>query len=45
VDVLNLLGGLGVEIGELLTGWGSDCFLEVGVQARKEVVGLLSDSI
>jgi len=45
MDILNLAGGLGVEVDELLSGWCSSGLLVVGGKSREERVGLLSDTI
>lgn len=45
MDVLNLAGGLSVEVDKLLTGWSSSSLFVIRGQARKKRAGLLSNTI
>jgi hypothetical protein len=45
VDILDLAGGLSVEIDELLSGWRAGGLLIVGGQSREERVCLLGNTI
>ena len=45
MDILDLLGTLGIEVDELLASWGTCSLLEVGRQTSQKTVGLLCNSI
>ncbi len=45
MDILDLAGGLSVEVDELLSGWRAGGLFVVGGQSRQERVGLLGDTI
>jgi hypothetical protein len=45
VDILDLAGGQGVEVNELLSGWRASGLLIVRGQSREKRVGFLGDTI
>jgi len=45
VDILNLSGGLSVEVDKLLASWGTSSLLVVGGQSSKEGVGSSTNAI
>lgn len=45
MDILNLSGGLGVEVDKLFASWGASSLLVVRGQSSKEGVGSSTDAI
>lgn len=45
MNILNLSGGLCIEVDKLLTSWGTSGLFVIRSQTREEGVGLLSDTV